>query len=91
MLEVTRSGYYAWRKRTARSSSLDRLRLVKRVEEIHAETRKSYGSRRISAQLKQEGYEVGRFQARSLMREAKGGVKKNRRFISLRSGEPIRQ
>lgn len=92
VLEVRSSGDYAWLKKRGQPRNSKRLRLLKRVEEVHEETRQSYGSRRMSQQLKAEGYQVGRFQARSLMREAQVKVKKNRRFIQTtdsRHGYPI--
>ncbi|MBF0352428.1 MAG: IS3 family transposase [SAR324 cluster bacterium] len=52
-----------------------------RVKEIHQETRESYGSRRMSAQLRKDGHKGGRTQARSLMKEAEVTVTQNKRFI----------
>ena len=92
VLEVSSSGYYEWQKRKSNPGNPSRLHLVKRVEAIHQETRQSYGSRRMSEQLKKEGFEVGRFQARSLMKAANVRVKKNRRFIQTtasRHDDPI--
>ena len=41
-----------------------------RVKAIAAQTRYSYGSRRMAKQLQAEGYAVGRYKARRLMQQA---------------------
>lgn len=67
-LGVSRSAYYAW---TARQHTLpaERVRLHSEVKAIAKETRYSYGSRRMSQALRHRGFDVGRYQAASLMRE----------------------
>jgi putative transposase len=45
------------------------LPLRSRVQAIHAETAQSYGSRRIAKQLQAEGFAVGRYRVRRLMKE----------------------
>ncbi|MDL1958389.1 MAG: IS3 family transposase [Deltaproteobacteria bacterium] len=37
--------------------------IVARVRQIHSKTRGSYGSRRMSGQLRDDGYDVGRYRA----------------------------
>jgi putative transposase len=76
-LEVSRSGYYDYRKAQTTDDSTDELELVTRVKAIHAETRQCYGSRRMAKALQAEGYQVGRYQARRLMKDA--GVSVRRR------------
>jgi putative transposase len=46
------------------------VHLQVRAKAIHAETGQTYGSRRMSQELRAKGLDVGRYQARSLMREA---------------------
>lgn len=75
-MEVSRSGFYAWRQRPQGDPA--RTMLIERVKTIHAEKRGSLGSRRMARRLQREGYPVGRHQARSLMREA-GVVCRQRR------------
>jgi hypothetical protein len=43
---------------------------VARVKAIAAQTRYSYGSRRIAKQLQADGFAVGRYKARRLMQQA---------------------
>jgi putative transposase len=54
--------------------------MVLRVKAIHERTGGVYGSRRMARELRAEGFDVGRCQARSLMREAGIEVRRKRRF-----------
>ena len=55
------------------------MTLLARVKEIAAETRQSYGSRRMAKALQEEGFAVGRAKARRLMKEAGVTVKRPKR------------
>ena len=81
VMEVSRSGYYDYvQRQTKRIQPPQEQALVYRVKAIHEETGGSYGSRRMAQQLQAEGYAVGRYQARSLMRQAEVAVKPKKRF-----------
>lgn len=54
--------------------------LLKKVREIHGHKRGSIGSRRMAKELQRAGYEVGRLQARTLMREAGVECRQRQRF-----------
>jgi transposase InsO family protein len=56
------------------------FKLMSEVREIHDETRRTYGSRRISKKLRSKGYDVGRYRARSLMKKAGISVKHRKKF-----------
>lgn len=78
---VSRSGFYAWCRHPAQTEKTrERSRLVNKVTNIHTEVRQSYGSRRIAQALQDQGHAVGRYQARSLMREAGIEVRRRRRY-----------
>jgi putative transposase len=78
-MEVSRSGFYAYEQRQAtRTIDGTRLELLSRVKAIARETRQSYGSRRMAKQLQDEGFTVGRAQARRLMKEAGVSVRRPR-------------
>jgi putative transposase len=68
---VARSSYYAWKARQCQDRAA-RAALVREVQAIHAQVRHSYGSRRMSQEMRRRGHAVGRERARRLMRE--GGV-----------------
>jgi len=79
-MEVSRSGYYNYLK-TKHENKIDPdFELVARVRQIHSHTRGSYGSRRMSGQLREDGYDVGRYRARSLMNKAGVSVKHRKKF-----------
>ena len=73
---VSRSSYYAFvrpREQPRRASHL-----LDAARQIHDASRASYGSRRMAQSLQRKGFAVGRYQARSLMREAELAVRKRR-------------
>jgi putative transposase len=71
VLEVSRSGFYASLPRHARAEiDAEEVVLLARVKAIAADTRHSYGSRRMAKQLQGEGFAVGRAKARRLMNQA---------------------
>lgn len=76
LLEVPRSSYYAFAGRPARAGVSPAL--LKVMRQIHMESRRSYGSRRMAQALQQQGHEIGRHRARSLMREAQLAVARRR-------------
>ena len=68
VLEVSTSGYYAWRKRGPSRRAQEDERLSQRIKEIHQKSRGTYGAPRIHAQLAREGICVGRKRVARLMR-----------------------
>jgi transposase InsO family protein len=77
---VSRSGYYKYLKTEHEHKMNPDLELIAKVRQIHADTRGSYGSRRMSGQLRDDGYDVGRYRARSLMKKAGVSVKLRKKF-----------
>jgi transposase InsO family protein len=51
VLDVSRSGYYAWKKRPQSKLSQRRARVTKRIQIVHAESRETYGSPRVQRAL----------------------------------------
>ena len=68
-MEVSPSGYYAWRKRLSDPPKLKRKTLGQLVKDCYFENRRRYGVRRITASLNKEGVKIGKFQVRRLMQE----------------------
>ena len=62
-LGVSRSGYYAWKERPVRQDQL-----APQVEEVFWQNSRRYGSRRITAELREQTV-IGRHRVRRLMRE----------------------
>ena len=77
VMEVSRSGYYTYLKRPLESNKKRLLIEVKAFDQL---SRGSYGSRQMSKNLKAKGYAVGRYQARTLMRQAGIQCKQRRRY-----------
>jgi putative transposase len=69
VLDVSTSGYYAWRKRPESERRQKDLLLGNRIEAIHQESRGTYGRPRIHAELKEEGIAVGGKRVARLMQE----------------------
>ena len=58
VLAVSRSGYYAWAGRPPSPRAVENAALVTEIRRVHAESDGTYGSRRVHAQLRQEGHPV---------------------------------
>jgi putative transposase len=70
VLGVSEAGYYAWHKRRPSSHALADASLLKRVRTIHANSRGTYGSPRVQAELRAGGERHGRKRVARLMRAA---------------------
>jgi putative transposase len=68
-MEVSESGYYAWRKRRQIPPKSRRKTLAELVKSCYFENRRRYGVRRIKADLNKQGHKIGKFQVRQLMKE----------------------
>jgi len=70
VLEVSTSGFYAWRKRGPSRRAREDTILTDRIRWIHLRSRGTYGTPRIHAELADEGVHVGRKRVARLMRAA---------------------
>ena len=70
LLGVSTSGYHAWRRRPPSARARRDEVLLKRIGEIHAASKGTYGAPRIHAELAAEGISVGRKRVARLMRVA---------------------
>lgn len=68
VLEVSVSGYYAWRKRPSSQREEANQRLVQQIKAIHAQSRQTYGSPRVCAALRATGQTYNRQRVARLMR-----------------------
>jgi putative transposase len=68
LLGVSRSGFHAWQRRAPSSRDLADAWLCEQVRQIHAESRGTYGARRVHAALRHRGVRVGRKRVERLMR-----------------------
>lgn len=69
-MELSRSSYYAWRRRPESKRTRANLELVEKITQIHEQSRGTYGAPRIAAQLhKQEGAAPGHNRVAGIMRK----------------------
>lgn len=66
-LKLQRSGFY--RRSAQKPINVEEVRLKAKVREIHHEMHATYGSRRMRAELNAQGYELGRFKVRRVMKD----------------------
>ncbi len=91
VLKVSRSGYYAWRKRQPSQRQRENDSLAQRIRGVHQESRETYGAPRIYQALRRQGERVGRHRIARIMRyEGLQGCAKQRfkRTASVRAELP---
>ena len=71
ILQVSRSGYYAWLKRKPSARTLENQELVKHVREIYHKSKQRYGSPKITMALRARGYLISRPRVARLMKANK--------------------
>jgi putative transposase len=82
VLQVSASGYYAWRDRTPSKRAIDNAVLSERIRAVHAASDATYGMPRVRAELIDQGLKVSRQRVARLMRCAGiRGVSRRRRFV----------
>ncbi len=68
-LAVSRSGFYAWRRRAASARAQEDAKLKIKIAASHSASRRTYGSPRILRDLLEDGDQVSRKRVARLMRE----------------------
>jgi len=81
ILQVSRSGYYAWRHRPPCQRQQRRQKLIERIKQVHEQSRRTYGSPRITEDLKQAGEAASENTIAKYMRECGVFVQPRRRFV----------
>ena len=79
-MQVSRSGYYAWRKRGKSSRQRENERLIPIVRAAHEKSKGTYGTRRIAEEIKAHGSTCGRVKAGTLMKLAGVAAKQKKKF-----------
>lgn len=68
VLGVSPSGYYAWRQRPASARATADAALSAQIDAIHARSRRTYGERRVHADLRESNVRISRRRIARLMR-----------------------
>jgi putative transposase len=88
LLQVSRSGFYAWSKRPASERAAEEEKLIAKMREIHNQSRGTYGEPRIRDQLKQDGESLGKSRVVRLMKKAGiSGILKKRYRVKTTDSE----
>jgi transposase InsO family protein len=81
VLEVSRSGYYAWRDRPQSATARRQAELAAKVKAIHEGNRRVYGSPRVHAALAASGERVCENTVAKVMRRTKIRAKTKRKYV----------
>src|SRR5690606_31678614 len=80
VLDVSPSGYYAWRSRPTSERARKDEQLELRIEAAHDHSRGIYGSPRVAAQLRAQGERVSTKRVARLMRQRRLQGRRRRRY-----------
>ena len=80
VLDVSRSGFYAWCKRPEPRRKASDAQLAVEIVAAHRRSRGTYGSPRVHAELRARGLCVGKKRVERLMRERGIEARRKRRF-----------
>jgi transposase InsO family protein len=70
LVEVSTSGFYAWRTRPVSARAVADHALLGQITAIHVDSRRTYGAPRVHGQLRRRGVHVGCKRVARLMRQA---------------------
>ena len=81
VLEVSRSGYYAWLNRLPSTRALRREELAGKIKQVHEQNRRVYGSPRVCQVLRAQGEKVCENTVADIMKEREIRAKSKRKFV----------
>ena len=79
-MQISRSGYYAWRKCGKSLRRKENERLIPIVRAAHNKSKGTYGARRMAQEIEAQGSSCGRTKAGKLMKLAGVAAKQKRKF-----------
>ena len=88
VLEISTSGYYAWRYRAPSARAQQDAELTMKLHTIHLESRGTYGAPRVHAELAAQGIQVGRKRVARLMRAAGVRGVSRRKWVTTTTRDP---
>lgn len=69
VLEVSRSGYYAWENRPKSARTKENELLTEQIKAIHLKKRRTYGSRKITEEIRRDGKAVNHKRIERIMKQ----------------------
>ena len=69
VMQVSTSAYYTWKKRPGELISAEVLHLHRRMKALFKQSRNSLGSREMMKKLREEGFQIGRYKVRNIMKK----------------------
>ena len=89
-LDVSRSGYYCWRRAPKSDRAQANIKLLKKIKETYKRFQGVYGSPRITQELREAGVECSENRVARLMRENEIAAKTKRKFkVTTNSGHNL--
>ena len=79
VMQVSRSGYYAWRDRPAKSDA-QQNELLSQIRRVHVQSRQAYGAKKTWLTLKSQGVVCGKHSVARLRKQAGIEARRKRRF-----------
>lgn len=80
VLDVSRSGYYAWKRGRSSARQQEYDKLIPLVQQTHKDTKGTYGARRMAVEIEKSGTPCGRTKAATVMALANVVAKQKRKF-----------
>jgi transposase InsO family protein len=80
VLNVSRSGFYAWLQRPPSQRDQEDALLKVAIQAVHEQSRQTYGTLRVWPELKEQGFDAGRDRVDRLRRELGLRCKQKRKF-----------
>ena len=88
VLDVSSSGYYAWRRRPPSPRQQANEALVAQIQIVHKQSRQTYGSPRITEELQEQGHVCGHNRVARLMRTHGIRAKMSKGFKQTTKSDP---
>lgn len=82
VLKVSKSGYYAWRKRPESARAVENRKISTEIQKVFDQSNGTYGSPRVTEKLNADGRRVSRPRVARLMRKAHLRSRMTRRFVN---------
>jgi putative transposase len=87
-MEVSESGFYAWRKRPDSRRKQQDKALLQQIQEVHQESEQTYGSPRVYQELKAQEVPCSEKRIAHLMHDHQISAQTSKRFVTTTQSDP---